>query len=180
MYGMVNRAIDDLVVEHHGDVVWERIRTRAGIDVEVFISNEPYPDQMTFALVEATATELNTPAPEILEAFGRYWVLKTAQRSYGDMMAAGGRSLPEFLVALPTFHTRVSLVFPNLAPPEFECTDITENSLRLHYRSTRAGLAHFVIGLVHGLAARFHTTAVIEHLEHKANGADHDEFLVRW
>ncbi len=180
MYGMVNRAIEDLVVEHHGDEVWERIRRRAGIDVEVFVSNEPYPDRMTFALVAASAEELNTPASEILEAFGRHWVLKTAQRSYGDMMAAGGHSLREFLVALPTFHTRVSLVFPSLAPPEFECTDVGENALRLHYRSTRAGLSHFVIGLVHGLAARFYTKAVVEQVAHKASGADHDEFLIRW
>ena len=44
MYGMVNKALHNMVLEAHGEQIWEQIRTRAGVDIEVFISNEGYPD----------------------------------------------------------------------------------------------------------------------------------------
>ena len=40
MYGLVNRAIEGLVVENYGDNVWEEIKAKAKIDIDVFISNE--------------------------------------------------------------------------------------------------------------------------------------------
>jgi hypothetical protein len=72
-------------------------------------------------------------------------------------MATGGRTLREFLLNLPDLHTRVALIFPELRPPEFACSEVTANSLRLHYRSTREGLTPFVVGLVEGLGGMFQT-----------------------
>jgi hypothetical protein len=34
-------------------------------------------------------------------------------------MEAGGKTLKEFLLRLPAFHTNVALIFPNLNPPWF-------------------------------------------------------------
>jgi hypothetical protein len=56
------------------------------------------------------------------------------------------------LANLPGFHSRVQMLFPKLQPPGFECMDVMENSLKLHYRTRRAGLVHFVIGLMQELA----------------------------
>ena len=58
--------------------------------MDVFVSNEGYPDGMTYDLVGAASSVLALPAPEVLEAFGRHWVIHTAQEGYGDLMAAGG------------------------------------------------------------------------------------------
>ena len=180
MYGMVNKAIQDMVISGHGEETWDQIRQKAGVEDDVFVSTEGYPDEMTYALVSGASEVLNTPAHEVLEAFGIYWVVKTAQEGYGDMMAAGGKTLGEFLVNLPNFHSRVSMIFPHLAPPRFACTDITERSVRMHYRSHREGLAPFVVGLFKGLGQMFSTPVVVEHAIDKAAGADHDEFIVRW
>ena len=57
MYGMVNKAIEQMVVMHHGEEVWEQIKEKAGTSIEVFISNESYQDELTYALV-AAASEL--------------------------------------------------------------------------------------------------------------------------
>ena len=40
MYGMVNKAIEEMVCMHHGEEMWERIMSKSGVDVDVFISNE--------------------------------------------------------------------------------------------------------------------------------------------
>ena len=180
MYGMVNKAVEDMVVMHHGEAVWEQIKAEAGVDVEVFMSNEGYPDEVTYNLVGAASELLGLPAEQILIGFGEHWVLHTAQEGYGGLMAAAGRTLPEFLRNLPNFHSRVSMIFPKLQPPRFECTDISEGSLKLHYYSDREGLTSFVIGLMQGLGKMFKTPVTIRLLESKAKGADHDLFEVNW
>lgn len=180
MYGMVNRAIEDMVGMHFGAEKWEQIKTRAGVDVEVFMSNEGYPDEVTYQLVAAASEVLQLPADDILVAFGEHWVLHTAQEGYGGLMRAAGKSLPEFLGNLPNFHSRVSMIFPKLEPPRFECRDITAGALKLHYFTHRPGLASFVVGLMQGLGKLFRTPVTVRLLEARENGADHDVFEVTW
>lgn len=180
MYGMVNKAVEDLVCSQFGEDKWEAIKEKAGLDVEMFISNESYPDDITYKLVGAASEVLCLPADKILQAFGEHWVLKTAVDGYGDLMDAGGKDLGEFLENLPNFHTRIAMIFPKLKPPRFEVTERTEKSLKLHYHTHRAGLAPFVVGLLSGLAKRFETEAKITQLTDRNDGADHEEFLVEW
>ena len=180
MYGMVNKAVEDMVTTRFGEDTWEKIRTRAGIDVEVFISNEAYPDDVTYRLVGAASEELNLKPEEVLEEFGVHWILHTAREGYGDLLAAAGANLPEFLLNLPAFHTRVVLMYPKLTPHEFKVTDLCDTSLHLHYYSHRTGLKPFVIGLVKGLGTMFTVPVTISIQACREEGADHDEFLVGW
>ncbi len=180
MYGMVNNAIKELILAEHGDQVWERIKKRADVVNEVFLSNEPYPDETTYRLVEASASELEMTAEAVLQRFGMWWVLKTAREGYGHLLQNCGRTLPEFLRNLPNFHTRIMMMFPELRPPEFECSDAEPDSLRLHYRSSRKGLAPFVVGLLYGLGEMFETTIHVAHERSVGSGADHDVFLISW
>lgn len=180
MYGMVNKAVQDLLVTNHGEDVWQTIRSKAGLEDEVFISTESYPDEVTYKLVTAASEVLNLPAESILNQFGRWWVLKTAKQGYGQLLAAGGRDLGEFLQNLPNLHTRVSMVFSALQPPEFRCTEVTPGQVRLHYMSHRRGLSAFVIGLLEGLGEMFSVVVQIVHEQQADSGADHDVFLVSW
>ena len=180
MYGMINRAIEEMVISGHGEAVWERIKERAGVDVEVFVSNEGYNDSLTYGLVGAASAELGVPAEKFLEAFGVHWVMQTARKGYGDLMTSSGTTFREFLVNLPNFHARLSMIFPHLQPPEFACSDVEEHSLRLHYHSHRAGLAPFVRGLIVGLGQLFDTAVEVTQATDKSSGADHDEFIIRW
>ncbi|HOW61265.1 MAG TPA: heme NO-binding domain-containing protein [Candidatus Contendobacter sp.] len=180
MYGMVNKALEGMVVDQFGEEAWERIKAEAGADIDVFISNQGYPDAITYNLVAAASTVLNRPATELLEAFGVHWVVKTAREGYGELMEANGRTLREFLLNLPNFHARVSLIFPHLQPPRFVCTDVTDQSLRLHYYSHRAGLTPLVQGLLRGLGQMFSTPIHIEQEAERAAGAEHDIFRVSW
>lgn len=165
---------------HHGEPVWEQIKTMAGVDVDVFMSNESYSDDVTYNLVGAASEVLKVPADQILMGFGEHWVLHTALEGYGGLMSAAGKSLPDFLKNLPDFHSRVKMIFPKLQPPSFECTDITDRSLKLHYKSHRPGLAPFVVGLMRGLGKMFGTPVTVRQLEAKDQGAIHDVFEVTW
>jgi hypothetical protein len=180
MYGIVNKAIRDLIVSDFGSEAWDAVKKRSGVELEFFVSNEPYPDDLSYRLVCAASEVLSLPADDILIRFGQHWVMKTGVDSYGCLLKSGGGSLREFLLNLPDFHARVALLFPQLQPPEFTCTDVTETSLRLHYFTHRAGLTSFVLGLLWGLSKLYETPVAIELAAARSNGADHDIFDVRW
>jgi Haem-NO-binding len=180
MYGLVNRAIEQMVCQGHGEETWEKIKLAAGVDVDVFIGNEGYDDAITYQLVGAASAILEVPADQILEGFGRHWILRTAKEGYGYLLDAAGHNLPTFLCNLPTFHTRVKLLYPDLRPPLFECDEVAATSLRFHYRSSRDGLAPFVRGLLLGLGELFKISVTVQQLAAKAEGDDHDIFRVNW
>lgn len=180
MYGMVNNAIQELVCSRFGEDAWERIMQRAGVDIDVFVSNEGYDDKITYDLVGAASVELGLPADAILEAFGEHWILHTGRIGYGQLLNAVGKDLPEFLRNLPAFHTRVKLMLPNLQPPRFEVSDQTPTSLVLHYYTHRPGLSAFVVGLAKGLGQMFHTPVTVSIIKTKGPSSDHDAFLIAW
>lgn len=180
MYGLVNRAIEQMVCRDHGQECWERIRVAADVDVEGFVSTKPYPDAMTYQLVEAAEQVLGMPAHCVLHAFGEYWVMHTGLESYGPLMRAGGRNVREFLLKLPDFHTRVQLIYPQLQPPQFACSDVTAHSLHLHYRSHRRGLEPMVEGLLQGIGRMFGTQVTVRRLMDRGRGDDHSVFHADW
>ncbi len=180
MYGMVNRALEELITGDFGAHTWEAVKAAAGVEVDIFISGDGYPDEITYALVGAATQLLDITSSDLLRRFGVHWVTNTARAHYADLLAAGGSSLPEFLANLPGFHQRIGLLFPHLDPPEFRCTDVSEHSLRLHYFSHRSGLTSFVEGLVLGLGKYFDTPVSVAIVAERSAGADHDEFLVSW
>lgn len=178
MYGLINQAIRGLVLERFGTEAWERICTSAGIEEDVFVSMQPYDDGVTYDLVGAASKELDLPAETVLETFGAYWVEYVGAENYGDLMNAAGKDLPEFLENLDQMHARVMLSFPDLKPPSFRVTDRTDDRLTLHYYSSRPGLAPLVVGLLKGLADRFHTDIEIEHRNEQDDQGEHDVFDV--
>ena len=78
MYGLVNKAVVDLVVSKFGQDTWDAIKKKAEVDIDVFVSMEGYPDDITYRLVGAASEILKIPPEAVLEAFGEYWVLYTA------------------------------------------------------------------------------------------------------
>lgn len=181
MYGLVNKAVEQMVCRDHGEAVWERIKADAGVDVEAFVSNAPYPDEVTYALVGSASRILGMPAADILRAFGEFWILHTALESYGPMMRSSGRTAKEFLLRLPQFHTHVQLIYPDLKPPEFRCSDVLEDSMLLHYSTGRpAGLEPFVEGLVQGIGLMFGTPLQVRLVQDRGQGAAHSTFHISW
>lgn len=180
MYGLINKAIQGLVCSQMGEEAWEKIKQQAEVEEELFLGTANYPDDVTYRLVRAASEVTGLSADEIMQAFGQYWLLYTAQEGYGSMLNACGNSYYEFILNLPTLHNRVGMVIPNLTPPSFWCTDVTPTSIRLHYRSERPGLTPVVLGIFHGLEQRFQTQVEVQHVARRAAGAPHDEFVLHF
>lgn len=180
MYGLVNKAIEDMVCKRFSDDVWEKIKETAEVDIDGFISMEAYPDDLTHRLVRAASVVLEMTPQQILQAFGEYWVIYTATEGYGQMLDMAGENLPEFLQNLDNLHARVGLSFPKLLPPSFQCTNLQEESLNIHYHSQRSGLAPMVVGLLKGVGKRFNTEVDVTQTRSREQGASHDEFSIEF
>ena len=180
MYGLVNKAIADMVRSQFGEETWQEIRQKAAVEDNTFLSMEGYPDDVTHRLVKAGSQVLGLSSAQIMQAFGEFWVQFTADEGYGELMDMCGDDLPEFLQNLDNLHARVGVSFPQLRPPSFESCEGNENELTLEYRSERDGLAPMVLGLVKGLGDRFDTEVDVFQTKSRDEGADHDEFLIRY
>lgn len=180
MYGLVNRAIEQLVVSLKGDAAWQRICRAAGWDDESFIALQSYDDQVTYRLVGAVSQELGIPPDQVLRAFGEYWILYTADQGYGELMNVCGSNLREFLHGMNHMHARIETSMPQMRTPHFEIEDTGEQSLRLHYHSEREGLSPMVEGLIIGLGKRFGQVVQISLASPRGPGRSHDVFEVSW
>lgn len=179
MYGLVNRAVQDLVVNRYGELAWESVKARAGIPEATFVTMKPYPDHITYDLVAAASEVLGADPAVILEAFGEYWMEYSAEAGYGDLLLMMGDDLVTFLAELDHLHDRLRTSFPELNPPSIYLSDTADSSFVLHYVSDRAGLTPFLVGLLRGAGRRFGQQVEVEQRRSKQDGDDHDEFLVR-
>lgn len=180
MYGIVNKAIQDLVTSNFGADKWEIILEKSGIEHNYFISSEPYDDDITFKLALAVSAEMNMTLESVLVAFGEWWIIKSTKDKYAGLMEAGGNNLRDFLINLPLFHNRVMLLYPKLTPPEFKISHLEKDSLHLHYFSKREGLQEFVRGLIQGLGLMFETKTTIELINSRAQGDNNEVFKISW
>lgn len=179
MYGLVNRAVHELVVEAFGPDTWEQVCADVGIDPVGFVAMESYPDKLTYDLVGSVSARTGMASGAVLEAFGEFWVKYTGVQGYGSLMAAAGTTIPEFLENLDALHSRVSASYDQLQPPSFSVDIEDENTLVLHYFSHRPGLTPLVVGLLRGLGHLLETPVEVDVLRTRVDGHDHDEFRVR-
>lgn len=180
MYGIINKSIEELVINKFGAPTWESILLKSGIEKQIFLSNEAYDDAITYQLASATANVVGLTIGEVLLEFGKWWILHTCQLRYGSMLKTGGVSLEEFLISLPSFHNRVQLMYPKLSPPEFKVEKIINHQYQVHYFSKRPGLQEFMRGLLYGLASYFKTAATVQLLQSRDQGFDFEIFEISW
>jgi hypothetical protein len=180
MYGIVNKSIEELIVHLYGEEKWKEIQLQSGIEVEYFLSNETYDDQITYILAQTIADNLKVPLADVLKSFGEWWILHTGKKHYGYLLESGGENFKSFLLNLPSFHNRVMMMYPKLSPPEFMISDIEDNSIHLHYLSQRTGFVDFLYGLITGLGKFFNTEVETLHIGAIPGEHTHEIIKVSW
>ncbi len=179
MYGLVNLALEELLVTQFGKSMWKTIIDDVVPDFPGFLSMEVYPDALTYDLLAEAVKRTGVPTEELLRRLGHVWIQFTVKRGFGDLLDLTGDSLPECLGRLDSLHEKLASVYPELRPPRFETSPLGPGELALRYYSDRRGLAHFVIGLIEGLAERFELDVTIEY-EPRATPQAPDVFVIAW
>ena len=117
MYGMIHKAIRDMVKTVHGEQAWQSVLSESGAADGDFLSLRSYNDEIAYNLVGACSKILGAPAEACLEDFGRFWILVTASEHYGDMMRSYGQDTFSLLGKMDEMHERISSTFSGYKPP---------------------------------------------------------------
>lgn len=157
MYGLINNALEDMIVTHFGDETWQKIHRASGVEEDAYLTMHSYADESTYLLAGSASEVLETPLDDCLVMFGHHWVSAIATKNFASLMEATGSDTVSFLHNLNGLHDRISTTFLDYIPPEFRVQDVDVDAglYHVHYHSERKGLTPFVTGLLEGLAKHF-------------------------
>lgn len=157
MYGLINGALQEMIVSNYGDATWKEVLERSGVPEQTFLAMQHYDDAYTYQLAGAASEVLDAPLETCLEMFGGFWISEVATRSFAPLMETTGTNTVDFLHNLNGLHDRITSTFLDYIPPEFRVEDVADKDqqYRVHYYSKRLGLTPFVTGLLKGLAQHF-------------------------
>lgn len=178
MYGMIHRAVREMVTETAGAETWREIERDAVVGPREMISALVYDDSVTFAIVTAASARLGISVEDALRAFGRYWIRFTVQGPYADIIRFTGRDIVTVIANLDRMHSAVLAAMPDARMPSFSIVESAPRALRVRYKSERSGLDTFVAGLMEGLLDHFGHSGEVSRLP----DGNHDgtDFVLRF
>lgn len=192
MYGLVNLAIEEAILERYGQKFWDYIkqccRDSIGDTDGTFISRLFYDDEVTYRLIDTAERILRSEKyGHVSQLFGEKFYELVQDSGYEGILKLLGGSLKEFLDNLDSFHKHLGTTYSRMKPPSFRCSYIYEDKCKiidkliLHYYSERIGLEGIVMGMVKAAARELHGIKVdvnIYKLKLVDQGIDHTEFKI--
>lgn len=155
MYGMIHRALRQMVLDERGEEVWSSIQRTANVELSDFISSATYPDEVTQRLLSTASEVLGQDSDKMLKQFGQFWIRYAEASSFGSILAFTGQDIVSFISNLDRMHRTIQDVMIKAQMPSFSILEHDVGQITVEYRSTRTGLAPFVSGLLLGLLERF-------------------------
>ncbi len=181
MYGLINMAIKQLVLDNFGESGWQKVLDEAKVKQTNFEMLTIYNDDITYKLVGGACAVTGKSAEEILKLFGAYWVKYAAGAGYEPLFKLFGPTFKECMINLNRMHEHMGAMMPGLIPPEFNLEeDIAESEIILQYKSQRKGLAPMVSGLIQALSERYEVKNLqVNQLERKES-IEAERFQIKW
>lgn len=160
MKGIVFNLLETVVIQHHGDQVWDAMLESSGLDGS-YTSLGSYPDAELVQLVQAAAAQLDKSPAEILQWFGRRSMSVLSQR-YPAFFEPHTTARTFILSLNSIIHPEVRKIYPGADVPEFEFDDSNTDVLLMGYQSHRrlCALAH---GFIEGAADFYGETLSLNH-----------------
>jgi hypothetical protein len=160
MKGIVFNLLEQVVVNHHGEAIWDELLDKTGL-AGAYTSLGSYPDDQVFALVGAASDALGKPPNEVLRWFGRE-AMPLLARHYPAFFATHRATRGFVLSVNSIIHPEVRKLYTGAGCPHFHFEDGADGALLLGYNSPRklCALAH---GFIEGAADHFGETVRVEH-----------------
>lgn len=163
MHGLVNRAIQSFVCDTYGPVIWAETTTIANLDFIEFEAMLTYDDALTYEVLDALETLLNSSRENILEDIGTYLVSHPTTESLRRLLRFGGVDYIEFLHSLDDLPERARLAVPELALPQLELHDHAANRFSLSINSGPPGFGYVMMGILRSLADDYGALVFLNH-----------------
>lgn len=152
MKGIIFNVVEEAVTEMYSADVWDDLLDAADLDGS-YTAIENYDDAELLTLVGVAAEATGIPPSELVPVLGRS-AFKFLSGRHPEFLAEGA-DLFQFLESVDTIiHPEVMKLHPGASPPRFSCERISDQQLRVTYRSDRC-LGALAVGLVQGAADHF-------------------------
>ncbi len=155
MYGMVNNAFRQYIIDREGEGAWSEIVAEAKLEIAEFGAMMPYDDHVTLSIVGAIVSRSGRDVEELLRDVGRSWVAFARSTPFSGLLAMAGRDFETLVSNLNDMHAKIKVSLPTIRPPFFACHRRDDGLLEITYKSEREGLFSFVEGILEGMAANF-------------------------
>ena len=162
MKGIVFNLLEEVVVDTHGEEVWDTLLDAAGLS-GAYTSLGSYPDEQMHQLVQAASSTVGVAPGEVLRWFGKAAMPRLAQR-YPRFFTAHNSARPFVLSVNGIIHPEVRKLYPGADVPYFDFSDEPDGTLVMGYRSPRRFCA-LAQGFVEGAAAHYHESTTFDHVE---------------
>ena len=161
MKGIVFNLLEEVVIAHHGEDVWDTLLDEAELS-GAYTSLGSYPDGDILRLVALAASTLDSTPFEVLRWFGREAMPLLAGR-YPGYFSGHTTTRPFVLSVNSIIHPEVRMIYPGADVPTFGFRDEPDGSLLMTYTSARR-LCALAQGFVEGAADQFGETLDFEHV----------------
>ncbi len=178
MHGLIVNQLRQFVVDGHGRDAWANVIRTAGVSLaERPPIDRIYADDDVLAVVAAASSLTNTPAQDLLEAFGKF-LAPTLLRVYAPLLDSGWRTLDVVEHTEEHIHTAVRLRDPTAGPPYLTARRVAPDEVIVHYTSPRR-LCAVAVGIVHGIATEFGESVTVTQTRCMLDGDRACELVVR-
>jgi len=180
MYGIINKALQDMVIANHGTDIWEAAKEKSEVEVDFFISQEIYEDAITHKLIAAVADLVQLQPQVIYFAMGEWWMVYTLREKYDGLIESGGNNVKEFLLNLPVFFSAIKRLCAASKLANFTVSNVQENSLYLSYFSSTTGLEEIVRGGLNGLGKLYETDLIVSLVQNNNQDETQVTYNISW
>lgn len=178
MLGTVYIALNDMVVDRHGVVAWDKILDEVKPDSEgVFTSIETYQDTELTQFIAAIAALEGISPTDVEREFGQYLFAVLNRKS--PIFTQLAPNLFSYLRSVETvIHPDVKKRFTDSSLPTITCSRGDARELLFEYRSARK-LCYLSEGLILAAAQHYGEAVSLEHSTCMHRGADHCSIRVQ-
>lgn len=160
MHGLINRSMQNFLVDTYGRDAWCGIASGAGLDEAGFETMLTYEDALTLRVLDAAAGRLGKSRETVLEDMGTYLVSHPNRSSLRRLLRFGGDGFVDFLHSLDDLPDRARLAVPDLEMPILRLRDLGGGQYRLDCGLDRPEVLHVVIGALRAVADDYGALAI--------------------
>ena len=170
MHGLIHSELKKFIETRHGPEVWKTVLEEAGFGGKIYLSNTPYADQETTAIVSAASRITSTPASDLLENFGEF-IAPALMSTYRSMIKPGWKTMEMLLNTEGTIHRGVRVKSPGAQPPCLKFKQTGRNTLRFNYNSW-CQMSAVAKGIIKGVAKHYGETVEIKERKGPAGSSE--------
>tara|TARA_R110002096_G_scaffold7102_4_gene31497 strand:- start:20623 stop:21204 length:582 start_codon:yes stop_codon:yes gene_type:complete len=178
MHGIINRGLQNFVLNIYGNDVWEDVCADAGVTYNNFETMLTYDDIITEQVLDAIGGAVNRTRSDILEDFGTFIVSEHCSASVRKLLRLGGETFVEFLHSLEDVYDRVQIAIPDLETPTMRLKVKSKQEYVLRYEFYKCGYGAVFLGLLRAMADDYGSLVTINHESRNFADVDKDIFYI--